>query len=159
CYDAAAGKMSDLDPILHFDENGKLIKSFGAGIVVFPHGLFVDRDDNIWVTDGNDNRPGQGRGAAGGAAAGGARGAAGGAGRGAGAAGAAAGAGGGRAAGAGRGPAGPVGAAAGATKGHQVFKFDKDGKLLMTLGKPGGAADPDYFYQPNDVLVAPNGDI
>jgi sugar lactone lactonase YvrE len=29
----------------------------------------------------------------------------------------------------------------------------------MTLGKPGGAADPDYFYQPNDVLVAPNGDI
>src|SRR5262249_1064978 len=96
CYDAASGKMSDLDPILHFDENGKLIKSFGAGIVVFPHGLFVDRDDNIWVTDGNDNRPGQGRGAA--------------------AAGAAAGAGGGRAAGGGRGPAGPVGAAAGATK-------------------------------------------
>src|SRR4029077_3705209 len=104
-------------------------------IVVFPHGLFVDRDDNIWVTDGNDNRPGQGRGAAGAAAGGGARGAAAG-GRGAGAAGA-----GQAAAGAARGPAGPVGAAAGATKGHQVFKFDKDGKLLMTLGKPGGAAD------------------
>jgi hypothetical protein len=153
CYDTATGKMSDLDPILHFDENGKLIKGFGAGIVVFPHGLFVDRDDNIWVTDGNDNRPGQGRGAAGAAAGGGARGAAAG-GRGAGAAGA-----GQAAAGAARGPAGPVGAAAGATKGHQVFKFDKDGKLLMTLGKPGGAADPDFFYQPNDVLVAPNGDI
>jgi sugar lactone lactonase YvrE len=158
CLDTATGKMSDLDPILHFDENGKLIKSFGAGIVVFPHGLYVDRDDNIWVTDGNDNRPGQGRGAAG-AAAGGGRGAAG-------AAGAARGAGapaGGQApvaaGGGGRGPAGPVGAAAGATKGHQVFKFDKDGKLLMTLGKPGGAADPDFFYQPNDVLVAPNGDI
>ncbi len=29
----------------------------------------------------------------------------------------------------------------------------------MTLGKPGGAAEPDYFYQPNDVIVAPNGDI
>ena len=29
----------------------------------------------------------------------------------------------------------------------------------MTLGKPGGAAAPDYFFQPNDVLVAPNGDI
>ncbi|MBI2149480.1 MAG: hypothetical protein HYU27_02595 [Acidobacteria bacterium] len=29
----------------------------------------------------------------------------------------------------------------------------------MTLGKPGGAADPDYFYQPNDVLAAPSGDI
>ena len=60
CYDAAAGKMSDLDPILHFDENGKLIKSFGAGMIVFPHGTVVDRDDNVWVTDGNDNRPGPG---------------------------------------------------------------------------------------------------
>src|SRR5947199_50301 len=79
----------------------------------------------------------------------GATGAAGGGARGAGAAAAgrargAAGAAGGQA-GAGRGPAGPVGAAAGATKGHQVFKFDKDGKLLLTLGKPGGAADPDFF--------------
>jgi DNA-binding beta-propeller fold protein YncE len=52
-----------------------------------------------------------------------------------------------------------VGAAAGATKGHQVFKFSPDGKLLLTLGTPGGAADPEFFYQPNDVLVAPNGDI
>src|SRR5262245_11764177 len=158
CFDPATGKMSELDPILHFDENGKLIKSFGAGIVVFPHGLFVDRDNNIWVTDGNDNRPGQGRGAA--AAGGGARGAAAGA-RGAAAGGRGAAPEAGQAArgGAGRGPAGPVGAAAGATKGHQVFKFDKDGKLLLTLGKPGGAADPDFFYQPNDVLVAPNGDI
>ena len=48
--------------------------------------------------------------------------------------------------------------------GHQVFKFSPDGKLLMTLGKPGGnrpgaPAEPDSFYQPNDVLVAPNGEI
>jgi DNA-binding beta-propeller fold protein YncE len=27
------------------------------------------------------------------------------------------------------------------------------------LGKPGGAAAPDYFYNPNDVVTAPNGDI
>ena len=40
-----------------------------------------------------------------------------------------------------------------------MFKFSPDGKLLMTLGKPGGGRDADYFYQPNDVLVAPNGDI
>ena len=53
----------------------------------------------------------------------------------------------------------PIGPAPGATKGHQVFKFGPDGKLLMTLGKPGGAVAPDYFYQPNDVLVAPGGDI
>jgi len=29
----------------------------------------------------------------------------------------------------------------------------------MTLGKPGGSLDPDYFFQPNDVLVTPNGTI
>ena len=29
----------------------------------------------------------------------------------------------------------------------------------MTLGKPGGAASPDYFYQPNDVITSSNGDI
>ena len=52
-----------------------------------------------------------------------------------------------------------MGPPAGGTKGHQVFKFSPDGKVLLTLGKPGGAAAPDYFYQPNDVLVAPNGDI
>jgi len=56
-------------------------------------------------------------------------------------------------------PAAPVGPPAGATKGHQVYEFSPDGKLLMTLGKTGGAAEPDYFYQPNDVLTAPNGEI
>src|SRR2546422_2900733 len=45
-----------LDPILHFDASGKLIKSFGAGLIVSPHGIFVDRDGNIWVTDYQDNR-------------------------------------------------------------------------------------------------------
>ena len=29
----------------------------------------------------------------------------------------------------------------------------------MTLGKAGGGRDPEFFFQPNDVLVAPNGDI
>ncbi|HEV3061135.1 MAG TPA: peptidyl-alpha-hydroxyglycine alpha-amidating lyase family protein [Vicinamibacterales bacterium] len=138
CLDRASGQMSTLDPILHFDASGKLIKSFGSGLLIFPHGIFVDRDGNIWVTDGQDNAPLPQRGA--------------GAGRGAGGAGAAA------AAGAGR-PAGPIGPREGATKGNQVYKFSPDGKLLLTLGKPGGAAAPDYFYQPNDVLVAPNGDI
>src|SRR5262249_52387088 len=52
CFDPATGKMSDLDPVLHFDENGKLIKSFGAGAIVFPRGLFVDKDDNVWGTAG-----------------------------------------------------------------------------------------------------------
>ena len=45
-------------------------------------------------------------------------------------------------------------------KGHTVMKFSPDGKVLMTLGKPGVAGDgPDTFNAPSDVLVAPNGDI
>ena len=120
-----------VDPILKFDSSGRLLKSFGAGMLVSPHGIYVDKDGNIWVTDYQDNAPRPARGAA-------------------------------PTAGqpapppAARGPAGP---AAGATKGHQVFKFSPDGKLLMTLGEPGGGVDPKYFFQPNDVIVAPTGEI
>src|SRR6266436_8886772 len=57
CADPATGKMSPLDPVLKFDASGKLVKSFGAGMIAFAHGIHVDRDGNIWVTDGNDNRP------------------------------------------------------------------------------------------------------
>jgi streptogramin lyase len=43
---------SNLDPILEFDPEGNLLKSFGAGMLVFPHGIFADKDGNVWVTDG-----------------------------------------------------------------------------------------------------------
>lgn len=43
---------SKLSPILQFDASGKLLKSFGAGMFAFPHGFHVDRDGNIWATDG-----------------------------------------------------------------------------------------------------------
>jgi len=43
---------SDLAPIQKFDESGKLLKSFGAGMFVRPHGIHIDRDGNVWVTDG-----------------------------------------------------------------------------------------------------------
>ena len=135
CLDRATGKMSDLPTVLKFDNTGKLVKSFGAGLLIFPHGIHVDKDGNVWVTDGQDDAPVPARGA------GGARGAAG--------------AEGGRAAA----PAGPIGPRPGATHGNQVFKFSPDGKVLLTLGKLGGAAAPEYFYQPNDVITAPNGDI
>ena len=40
---------SNLDPVLKFDrKTGKLLKSFGGGTMVFPHGLHVDHDGNIW---------------------------------------------------------------------------------------------------------------
>jgi|SoiMethySBSTD1v2_1073268.scaffolds.fasta_scaffold00805_5 sugar lactone lactonase YvrE len=45
-------------------------------------------------------------------------------------------------------------------KGHQVFKFSPEGKVLMTLGKAGvSGSGSDLFDQPTDVVVAPNGDI
>jgi sugar lactone lactonase YvrE len=45
-------------------------------------------------------------------------------------------------------------------KGHQVFKFSPDGKLLLTLGKAGVAGEgPDVFNQPSDVVVAASGDV
>jgi sugar lactone lactonase YvrE len=45
-------------------------------------------------------------------------------------------------------------------KGHEVIKFSPDGKVLLTLGKPGVAGDgPDMFNAPTDVAVAHNGDI
>lgn len=43
---------SKLDPVLEFDAEGNLLKSFGAGMFVFPHGIGVDKDGNVWVTDG-----------------------------------------------------------------------------------------------------------
>ena len=96
-------------PVLKFDASGTLVKSFGAGMFVRPHGIHVDQEGNVWVTDGegpdgkDPNRNG---------------------------------------------------------KGHQVFKFSADGKVLMTLGTAGVAGEsPETFNQPSAVLVAPNGDI
>lgn len=39
------------NPIHHFDDSGKEIKSFGGGMFVWPHGIHVDREGNVWVTD------------------------------------------------------------------------------------------------------------
>ena len=42
---------STVNPVHHFDESGKEIRSFGAGMFVWPHGIHVDRDGNVWVAD------------------------------------------------------------------------------------------------------------
>jgi sugar lactone lactonase YvrE len=43
---------SKLPAVLKFDPAGKLVRSFGSGMFTFPHGMSVDRDGNVWVTDG-----------------------------------------------------------------------------------------------------------
>ncbi len=43
---------SDLDPIIKFDSEGNTVESFGGGMFIWPHGIDVDPDGNVWVTDG-----------------------------------------------------------------------------------------------------------
>jgi sugar lactone lactonase YvrE len=42
---------SDVDPVLLFSPQGEVVRSFGAGIIAWPHGIYVDKDDNVWITD------------------------------------------------------------------------------------------------------------
>jgi len=94
---------TDANPVHHFDESGKEIKSFGGGMFVWPHGIHVDRDGNVWVTDSRAEQ----------------------------------------------------------NKGSVVVKFNTDGKVLMTLGKPGVRGNPpDALTDPTDVVTDPgNGDV
>jgi DNA-binding beta-propeller fold protein YncE len=50
---------SDLDPVIKFDLSGKVVESFGGGLFIWPHGIDVDPDGNVWVTDavGSGNIP------------------------------------------------------------------------------------------------------
>jgi DNA-binding beta-propeller fold protein YncE len=104
-YDRCGGKTcvgSSIAPIQKFDATGRQVVSFGSGLVNWPHGLGIDRDGNVWVTDG---RTGDGRGAT-------------------------------------------------------ALKFSPDGRVLMTIGKPGVAGSGnDELNGPSDVVVAPNGNI
>jgi peptidylamidoglycolate lyase len=76
-------------------ESGELLAAWGENRFVMPHGLTVDHEGNVWLTD--------------------------------------------------------VGL-------HQVFKFDAEGNLLLTLGEaavPG--TDETHFNRPTDVAVAADG--
>jgi DNA-binding beta-propeller fold protein YncE len=39
------------DPLMEFDGGGRYVRTLAAGLFTKPHGLHVDREDNIWVTD------------------------------------------------------------------------------------------------------------
>jgi len=44
------------EPMLsEFDANGKFLREIGSGLFNHPHGLRIDREDNIWTTDDHDH--------------------------------------------------------------------------------------------------------
>ena len=94
---------SQANPVHHFDESGKEIRSFGGGMLVWPHGIHVDRDGNVWVAD----------------------------------------------------------ARAESNTGSVVVKFSPEGRVLMTLGKPGVRGNPpEALTDPTDVVTDPGtGDV
>src|SRR2546430_3792513 len=56
---------SNIDPVTKYDASGKVVTTFGAKMFVRPHGITVDNDGNVWVTDGvgiapKDGKPGKG---------------------------------------------------------------------------------------------------
>jgi len=46
------GKLKPHDTIYKFDPRGNVVRSFGAQMFIWPHGMHVDREGNVWVTDG-----------------------------------------------------------------------------------------------------------
>ena len=76
-------------------QTGEILKSWGADLFIMPHGLEVDNQNNIWVTDCGL---------------------------------------------------------------HQVFKFDSNGNLLMTLGEAKvHGNDSSHFNEPTDITVTEDG--
>jgi len=110
-WDSCAG--SKLPPVLKFDSSGNLLRSFGAGMFIFPHKIYVDRDGNVWVVDlrsANERERNQYPDTGG--------------------------------------------------RGHTVTKFSPEGRVLLTLGKPGVAGyPPDALTEPTSIVAAPNGEL
>ena len=42
---------SDVDPIVKLDPDGNVVQSFGAGELIWPHGMDVDSEGNVWIAD------------------------------------------------------------------------------------------------------------
>ena len=102
------------NPVHKFDDSGKEIRSFGGGMFVWPHGIHIDRDGNVWVADSRapsaddlNKFPAE------------------------------------------------------RDEGSTVVKFSPEGRVLMTLGKPGVRGNPpDALTDPTDVVTDPNtGDV
>ena len=62
CGTANSCEDKHVDMVIHIGADGKIIKMFGHDIINYPHGLWIDKDDNVWVTDtwSNLNRDAEG---------------------------------------------------------------------------------------------------
>ena len=85
------------DSVVVFDAAGKYLRSWGRGFFGNPHGIRADKDGNIWCVDNGH---------------------------------------------------------------HQVYKFTRDGKLLLTLGTKGQTGTTEQtFGSPTDIAWSRNGDF
>ncbi len=48
---ATSAPDSKVDPMVKLDPTGKVVASFGAGQILWPHGMDVDKQGNVWVAD------------------------------------------------------------------------------------------------------------
>lgn len=46
----------EADPLIVFDTKGRYLRSWGRGLFGTPHGIRVDPDDNVFVTDSSDHQ-------------------------------------------------------------------------------------------------------
>jgi len=46
---------SHVDPVMKFDEHGNFVRSFGADMIVYPHGIWIDQQGDVWVADTQSN--------------------------------------------------------------------------------------------------------
>lgn len=44
------------DPLIVFDRKGRYLRSWGRGMFGNPHGLRIDRDGHVWITDNGDHQ-------------------------------------------------------------------------------------------------------
>ena len=47
----ACANNPDVNPVMLFDKDGNLVRSFGAGYITWPHGIHVDFEGNVWIAD------------------------------------------------------------------------------------------------------------
>ena len=42
---------SNADPVIKYDQDGNILTSFGGGMIIWPHGIDVDDQGNVWIAD------------------------------------------------------------------------------------------------------------